>query len=286
MIVLRPSRGSIFIRNHFPRADALGYILPSLRGYGISYRHALRASRAATFRVHRTASLDLLVSHVRVFACDYYFGAPRFPDKETSALRSRPYQPKLVSYLIRSVLAAMLALALLAGVAPFASFSSADTCTMSCCAGKPPHEAGSCSTAFNGTKQAEMDGEAIHVHEAQSDAGGMRVASAEIVEASTHCGTTQHSSESGAPDAAAAPPQTTNVAAHVLTTPCSPECAAALAYSSAQVRRPRNAATLASNTRPRPPTLVLSAEPLCEAQSSSAAVRRQSRPRAPPTPAC
>jgi hypothetical protein len=75
--------------------------------------------------------------------------------------------------------------------------------------------------------------------------------------------------------------QQASIAASVFTKPCSEECAAA-AFAGVQLRRPRPAATLALALKPRPPTLISRADCFNSLLPSSAARRRQSRPRAPP----
>jgi hypothetical protein len=172
----------------------------------------------------------------------------------------------------------MLALALLSGVAPFHALSSAEqTCTMSCCAGKPAHAAGSCGTAFSDMHPGETTF-AAHEH-----AGAIEIPSepAEIVETAPHCGTSEHSSESEASSQRTSLTQAV-VVARVLTTPCSPECAAVVLSASAQIRRMRDAAALPINNRPRPPTLRSPAEHINSLQPSTATAGRQANPRAPP----
>lgn len=220
----------------------------------------------------------------------------------------RLYHPKLISVsIIRIVLAAGLALALLAGVVPASLSSSAQqTCTMSCCVGKPPHAAGSCSMAFAGEPQTHTHG--TTASEDHHHAGAMKTdsttatAAPEIVEAeaesssSSHCGTTEPPSAESGPNghetenastghATRQQPSPPSVRAHALINPCSPECAAAAVSNLSQVRRPRSSAgLLTANVRPRPPTLTSLTEQTFELQTSPAVICRQSRPRAPPVP--
>lgn len=217
--------------------------------------------------------------------------ASRMLSKETCGLLYLPSIPKLTpSSVIRVIVAAGLALALLAGVIPFNTFSSAQqTCTMTCCAGKPPHLAGSCSMAFSDADQAETGG-ASGASEHQAHTGGaaeagamqMQEAAPEIIEATSHCGTTESSSEHK-PSTRRTSHQTASIIAHVLTSPCSPECAAAAVPNFSQVRRPRaDSAMLTAGSRPRPPTLVSPVEQTTQLQTSPEVFCRQSRPRAPP----
>jgi hypothetical protein len=174
------------------------------------------------------------------------------------------------------MLAAMLALVLLAGIVPFNALSSDhQTCTMSCCAGRPQHNSGSCGAAFSDEHETPVE---EHAHPEGIQAPG---ASPEIVEAASECGTTQRSSDepTSSSDISRPAPRLT---AHALTTPCSPECAAASVNAFGQVRRPRNEAALAANNRPRPTMRAALAERISKLQILSAVIGRQSRPRAPP----
>lgn len=55
-----------------------------------------------------------------------------------------------LTFLPRIVVAVVLVLALLSGIAPFKSASAGNFCTMACCAGVPPHAAGSCHMEMPG----------------------------------------------------------------------------------------------------------------------------------------
>lgn len=170
----------------------------------------------------------------------------------------RPATPTRAS-LARTVLATLLVLVLLAGVAPFSSFSSSShACQMECCAGKPPHEAGSCSVAFaKGSKSkahAEHNEQAAH-HSAQHQT---------------------HQPSSGEKST-----ETASIAPLTMTTPCSPACAA-ISLGSTQLRRQRETAALSSANRPRPPTAVIFNKDFYRVLLPSAERRRQVRPRAPP----
>ena len=203
---------------------------------------------------------------------------------------SRLYYPKLICVnVMRVVLAAGLALALLAGVVPASLSSAQQTCTMSCCAGKPLHVAGSCRHAFSEDSETQthsVTASEEHHHAEATETNG--TTAPEIIEAdastSSHCGTNAHSStESASTARAARPPQPPSIKAHVLIRPCSPECAAAAVSNLSQVRRGRSVAVLTANHRPRPPTRASLSEQTFDLQTSPAVICRQSRPRAPPT---
>jgi hypothetical protein len=238
-------------------------------------------------------NLDLLKAHVRVCACDLC--TPRALE-EIPAVPFRLYHPKLICvFVMRIVLAAGLALALLAGVVPASLSSTQQTCTMSCCAGKPMHAAGSCSHAFSDERETQTHSptasEDQHHHTEAIETDSTATAAPEIIEAdastSSHCGTTAQTSAESASTGRAArppqPPQPPSIRAHVLIRPCSPECAAAAVSNLSQVRRGRSVAVLTAKLRPRPPTLASLTEQTFQLQTSPAVICRQSRPRAPPT---
>ena len=166
----------------------------------------------------------------------------------------------------RILLATMLTLVLLAGVIPFSSLASSHECGMACCAGKPSHMAGSCSTAFSTEEEAAPDDEhSAHGH-AMHLSGAAKHSSA-------------HHSTSGVKSTRK--PSVASPAA--LTTPCSPECAAA-APGYSQVRRPRAPASLVVAARLHSPPRRLCAGHFTVPTPQSAEARRILRPRAPPSP--
>ena len=72
-----------------------------------------------------------------------------------------------LAFLPRIVVAVFLVVALLSGIAPFKSASAGNFCTMACCAGLPPHAAGSCHMEMSApgkltpeaTREVESDAE-------------------------------------------------------------------------------------------------------------------------------
>lgn len=196
---------------------------------------------------------------------------------------SRPTSPALKS-LARITLATMLLLVLLAGAVPFSSLSSSHECGMACCAGKPSHMAGSCSTALiDEEHEAETPAEPNDDDDAHSAHGHNMRLSGATSQADTsnklHQSTGRTSArylKSGIKES----PPTASVHSQAMTTPCSPECAAASV--STQVRRPRDPAAASINLRPRPPTSYLLAGCFTVPSPKSAEGRRLSHPRAPP----
>lgn len=187
----------------------------------------------------------------------------------------------------RTLIVALLGLVLLAGLVPSGALTASQTCRMECCAGKAPHEAGACSAVIDNTAPATQDEAAEHVAHHDEMAMSVTVVATPTDE---HCGTAEHSpaqeAQHATPPSQEAQPQAQparqmSVAVHALTRPCSMECAAAV-LSLLQLRRPRSAAALTTNVRPRPPTVRSRADLTFNLFPSSAERRRQSRPRAPP----
>jgi hypothetical protein len=184
-------------------------------------------------------------------------------------LVTHPTSPRRTS-IARILLATMLILVVLVGVVPFSSLASSHECGMACCAGKPSHMAGSCSTAFSTEEEAEEPAEPDDEHSAH---GHIMHESGEAKHSSVHHST---SGVKSTQKPSIAPPA-------ALTTPCSPECAAAaLGYS--QVRRPRAPASLIVATRLYPPLRRLFAGHFTVPTPQSSEARRILRPRAPPSP--
>jgi hypothetical protein len=181
----------------------------------------------------------------------------------------------------RISLAVILTLVMLAGVAPFSSLSSSHECGMACCAGKPSHMAGSCSTAFDAEESAETDDESGQEHSAHSHQTHSSGATPKTTISGKHrvaakSSSTHHSTHSKASTLAS------SIASQAVTTPCSPECAVAASVS-AQVRRPREQSALSSAFKLRSSTTRSLNERRAVLPSKSAEAARPSQPRAPPT---
>ena len=155
--------------------------------------------------------------------------------------------------LARIILAAGLLVVVLAGAVPPSSFASSHECGMACCAGKPSHMAGSCSTSLG------------------SDEGDEHAAHDQAARGASHHSSAHRSTAEG-----------TRVTASAMTKPCSPECAAA-ASNSSQTRRPRHAASVVVKAQPRPAPALSFVGHWAELTPKSAGHTRQARPRAPPS---
>lgn len=194
---------------------------------------------------------------------------------------SRPANTARTS-LARIILATMLMLVVLAGAVPFSSLASSHECAMACCIGKPSHLAGSCSVQLGDEEQAEAPAEPDDEQMAHSDhAMHHSGVDSQAVASTGHHETAKPPSTSHSKSGAKESKRTARIASQAMTTPCSPECAAA-ASTSTQVRRPRNPALLTIAARPRPPTLLSFASHFSKPLRKSAERRRLSRPRAPP----
>jgi hypothetical protein len=194
-----------------------------------------------------------------------------------SHLRSTCSAPKAIA---RTILATLLALVLLSGIAPLNSLSRSHQCRMACCAGKSPHAEGSCSVALANENQAEPADEQVEENAARSHhAHHVSGATSEKLASSEHDGAKHHRAQHSSPGKKSSP--TLNAVSQVVTTPCSPECSAG-ALASTQLPRPRDAAAMSAAGNPRPPTLTRFKKELSTILSPSAERRRQIRPRAPP----
>jgi Na+(H+)/acetate symporter ActP len=196
---------------------------------------------------------------------------------------SRPARPaRTVAAIARIILAVMLVIVVLAGVAPLSSLSSSHACSMACCAGKPPHMAGSCSVHLGDEEKIETPPAPGDEISAAHAAHAMHLSGAtSVTTAATHHAAAKHSSghHSGSKRESA---RTISIASQTMMgTPCLPECTAA-ATATSQVRRPRESALLTVITRPRPPTRLFFAGHFSKLLPESAERRRLSRPRAPP----
>jgi hypothetical protein len=182
----------------------------------------------------------------------------------------------------RITLAVMLTFVLLAGVVPLSSFSaSSHECGMACCAGKPSHMAGACSVAFSTEEEAEAPPAPDEEHSAHNHSQHSTGATSETTASVQQHGAAKASPAQHSTSRVTSPPAA-SVASQAMTTPCSPECAAAATLSSSQGRRPRELASLTVSLRPRPPTRGLFKGHFTVPARKSAEARRRLRPRAPP----
>lgn len=207
-------------------------------------------------------------------------------------LRTRRFSPTLVA---RILIAATLVAALVSGTVPFGLTSSGHLCTMECCAGKPPHEAGSC---MHGSCEVNFSvfKSPVPPKEQEEHCGASKPKATEHARMHTQDSPAPNKEDSSVADhrhdlqvdsseqeraRKSNSQQTTSVAASMLTKPCPPDCGAGtLNYSSPS--RPREAAALSYANKPRPPSSILIRSSSDNIFKTLEALYRRSPPRGPP----
>jgi hypothetical protein len=211
------------------------------------------------------------------------------PERSFSLLLASRHKSPARTSVPRIALAVMLALVVLAGIAPLSSLSvAAHECGMACCAGKPSHMAGSCSIALDG--EEEMD--------ASAESGAKQHSEQHSAHARHETPSPNATSETGAPvkprraakkssvhpaNSGAVSREALSLASQAVTTPCSPECAVATSLS-VQVRRPREHSALIGALRLHPFEIRSLIAHHGVLPPKSAEAGRPTQPRAPPTP--
>ncbi|HEX8652956.1 MAG TPA: hypothetical protein VF708_19225 [Pyrinomonadaceae bacterium] len=166
----------------------------------------------------------------------------------------------------RFVVAAILMLALLSGLAPSSASSSSSSpstlCTMACCAGKPPHEAGSCASVIachvnlkTGSKRPRLESTTIDGTGGESTPHHhvmMHVPDVPLSDAASYGhlqGKAHHPSHHDAHQNA--PGRKRVVTATILSGGCRQDCGAGV-FSSSGEGRQRDPAHLSHAGQPRP----------------------------------
>jgi hypothetical protein len=178
-----------------------------------------------------------------------------------------------LAFLPRMIVAVVLVLALLSGIAPIGSASAEHLCTMECCAGLAPHAVGSCHMEMSSPGKAagevtakaqpdkhcgipeannEMKGVAAGVMGMKEEPNSSLDLDAITIDASDHCNTMSESEGGVAPSRNDS--QAASIATQSFSKPCPPECGTGALSSGA--RPSRQALALAYHARPRPPILV------------------------------
>jgi hypothetical protein len=184
---------------------------------------------------------------------------------------------------VHAVVAMMLVLAVLSGAAPFNALSSRHFCTMACCAGLPPHVAGSCHAHLSNRRRAEREPTCGGVNNsALSHAHSMQMPSATAAEMvmPDHCSAGDHSLAQTPSSQGDAERQAT-IAPLTLEQPCPPDCGVGVT-SSMQMRRPRDNAAVAHADSPRPPTPATLSHDNIDCFLTLTAFNRPFNPRGPP----
>jgi len=199
-------------------------------------------------------------------------------------LRTFPSQ----GHLARFIVAAILILVLLGGIAPFSTLSATSLCTMDCCVGLAPHAAGSCHMNMSaGTTESHAE-KSCETTEASDGvtAGVMGMVSfqssleAVTIDASEHCHRKSSAEDARVPSTNK-PGAQPSLTAQSLTKPCPPECGTGI-MSFARLQRSRDVAALAHSLRPRPPTIARQLRYNEANLFTSTALRKRVRPRGPP----
>jgi len=180
----------------------------------------------------------------------------------------------------RSFLAAVLSLAFLGGSFQLAQSASGSLCTLTCCAGRAPHAAGSC---MNGSCRAALKigqhGHA-HVYNETSDqfCGVERAAARKRSLLRVNVSSDQNAQ--GQSNQTSPHPATTVAG---VTKPCDPTCGGGIFISSTQ-NRPRQSTAAAFADKARPPThSQIIAAPFTFAKAING-FSRGGGPRGPPSP--
>ena len=211
--------------------------------------------------------------------------------------RSPQLSHSAVVFVRRSFVAAMLVVSLLSALMPFAAASSVHWCAMACCAGKAPHEAGSCSSGLMKSALKVIQEPdvlcGLHLRGAASYLSATRQPALEVIEVVNEAESNGSCGHAGPHDQATSSeststkfPGSSSVTVPAMTSPCAAECAATCSGGYVRQPRPRQQAAVVWADQARPP---FSLHLLRRSTSETAALRghyQQPRPRGPPTSIC
>lgn len=210
-------------------------------------------------------------------------------------------QTKL-GFLRRIIVAVVLVLALLSGLLPFGYAAAGHLCTMECCAGLPPHVAGSCHMSMSshgktGESEPEqdldkhcglpqVDNGAIEGNDVDAGVMGMTDSTHSsmdlddvTVDASDHCNTDSQSEDLNVPSHNHSP-QSASIATQFLSKPCPAECGTGALSSG--VRRSGDSVAIAYHGRSQPPGPGRKYQHFNGNILITSSYRTQLRPRGPP----
>ena len=219
---------------------------------------------------------------------------------------SRPRTARLLIFsAARAVAALLLALALLPGASILRAASSPEKhlCAMPCCAGKAPHEAGSCAHAFadhrhdddahdetgdasTANHEPAGDAQSATAHDEHAHASPSALTQAKPDTHDTHDTRDTHDTHVAVVHESAGAHPTPRVKRPAslkasVGRPCDPECRAGGGVST-QRRPSRDGAATSPVARLHLPVFILSASFVFRPLPPSSERRRQTRPRAPP----
>jgi hypothetical protein len=202
----------------------------------------------------------------------------------------------------RAILAVALLLTLVAGSIAWPAAASGPLCTLSCCAGKAPHAAGSCMhgscvSNVSARKPASNSSQHDHHHHEQQPAeesnssgafpgimasvGGSDMGEVPTIEATPY---ELPANEDALTDTGGPSSNKSNgpvISATVISKPCQYDCGACAAGFAAP-KRSRNAAALTGRGLAQPPSAVRLPAAKHHLLNISSALGRQSVPRGPP----
>ncbi len=185
--------------------------------------------------------------------------------------------------LARVILGAALLLSILLINIPFAVFAEGPTCNLACCAGRPPHAAGSC---MDGSCHASLGKRAKtrHAHVEAHLQGEQLCGLSQIKFNPARLLATRAITIEASTDASRHDPPSTDrasISTSVLTKPCQSDCSScAMGFTSSN--RHRNSAALTHAERPRPPSeagLQVKSDFILDLNARS----RRDAPRGPPS---
>lgn len=192
----------------------------------------------------------------------------------------RHFSSSLRGFALKQLSAAVLAIALLASLAPIGVSSHAQGCSMPCCSGGSC-STGACDVSFGApAKKTEPESHCEH------GGGPMHVEVVEVnqsaeIDASELCGADQLTKSSGLTPVQSTPLHQNTIKPESFSKPCSSDCCAGAAVSS-QLRRSRDVSILGDSYKPRGPDSSKRLRNNERPVFLSLQLRRLSPPRAPP----
>jgi hypothetical protein len=188
----------------------------------------------------------------------------------------------------RICLAALLLVSVLSNAIPLGSASGHHLCMKDCCAGKPPHEAGSCmmnACETNPLPQKEItkpDDPICDSHAAVPKHAGMLPAGMGEDKVNAQHQASVNEFDFATDDRSTAnPTNTPSIESATFSKPCPPDCGSAT-FSSTNQNKRHDSAALSFAERPRPPSVNALPDASFLRRIKLEVLCRQSQPRAPP----
>jgi hypothetical protein len=182
----------------------------------------------------------------------------------------------------------LLLVSVLSNLAPLSSASGNHICALACCAGKPPHEAGSCMTNACGTelplqKEVVPDDDPIcDPRNASAHAGMQMGETAKDQHASRQQAIVTEFDFTASDQLKGGPGSAPSIEAATFSKPCPPDCGGAATSSSGGRNKRYDSRALSFTELPRPPSVNTLLHFLSSQYSKLELICRQSPPRGPP----